>query len=407
MDNNQEVTYYRFLSEIKAFLGKLLSDPIKAEPSKYLKNLGFTRSRIINLLLRKDILERNEKILTPDKTGLKKVKYCVTFKVKKKNFERIMRRIYIRYFEKNLPENLNESSAKDRYVLYADTMTCGNSDFMADLEEQVEKQNVKRALEYLDESLVDDEKEYSHEDIEKKGNIEFEKDGYIFVRYKDRDHEFLVYKKVKSNVNEMMDMTSCANINGVTSDPGGRVDSEMCDRWATWVNDAKDKPRSLFANEDKMKEDILKNKQDREAYLTRGGMKGIDECEVAGATSCTSSGQFVQPLTTQLLTRKQLGQTNKISEKKNNSAMGKRIYLTEEQLNYIIKEEAIAAGGATSTSSVGAETTRGDMGYDAPAFGKSKNTNKNKKEKGTDSDFFKPAMERKPGFSCKKVGDGK
>jgi hypothetical protein len=379
MDNNQEVTYYRFLSEIKAFLGKLLSDPIKAEPSKYLKNLGFTRGRIINLLLRKDILERNEKILTPDKTGLKKVKYCVTFKVKKKNFERIMRRIYIRYFEKNLPENLNESSAKDKYVLYADTMTCGNSDFMADLEEQVEKQNVKRALEYLDESLVDDEKEYSHDEIAKKGDIEFEKDGYIFVRYKDRDHEFLVFKKKSGSVNEMMG----------------------------WANDAKDKPRSFFANEDKMKEDILKNEKDREAYLTRGGMKGIDECEVAGATSCTSSGQFVQPLTTQLLTRKQLGQTNKISERKNNSTMGRRIYLTEEQLNYIIKEEAVAAGGATSTSSVGAETTRGDMGYDAPAFGKSKNTKKNKKEKGTDSDFFKPAMEREPGFSCKRVGDEK
>ena len=87
--------------------------------------------------------------------------------------------------------------------------------------------------------------------------------------------------------------------------------------------------------------------------------------------------------------------------------MGRRIYLTEEQLNYIIKEEAVAAGGATSTSSVGAETTRGDMGYDAPAFGKRKKNKKNKKEKGTDSDFFKPAMEREPGFSCKRVGDEK
>ena len=57
--NKEEVTYYRFLSEIKAFLSKLLKDPIKGEPSKYLKDLGFSRSRLINLLMKKDVLERN------------------------------------------------------------------------------------------------------------------------------------------------------------------------------------------------------------------------------------------------------------------------------------------------------------------------------------------------------------
>ena len=301
MDIKPEVTYYRFLSEIKAFLAKLLADPIKAEPSKYLRDLGFTRSRVINLLIKKDILERNEKILTPDKTGAKKVKYAVSFKVKKKNFERIMRRIYTRYFEKNLPENINE--------------------------------------------------------------------------------------------------------------------------WTTMAN-----TKTVFGNEDKIKRDILKDKRDREAYLTRGGIKGIEEIEecdgggdIAGATTCgASSGQFVQPFQGYLITRQQLASRKKdkdytdptkilgkeISETKKKKTMAKNIYLTEAQLKYILKEEAVAAG-ATSTSSVGAETTRGDMGYDTPAFGKSKNTRKNKKEKGTDTDFFKPAMEREPGFSCKRVGDDK
>ena len=298
---NDEVTYYRFLSEIKSFLAKLLGDPIKAEPSKFLKDLGFTRGRIINLLIKKDVLERNEKILTPDKTGFKKVKYNVTYKVKKKNFDRIMRRIYTRYFEKNVPQ--------------------------------------------------------------------------------------------KEELNEEMEI------------------------------------QSVFTDEDKMKEDILKNEEDKEMYITRGGMKGIDECEgaiggdIAGATSCsTSSGQYVRPFSGYLLTRQQLAQTRKknkdyvdptkilgknISENKKETTMGRKIYLTEAQFNYILKEEAMAAAGATSTSSVGAETSRGDIGYDAPAFGKSKNTRKNKKEKGTDGDFFKPAMEREPGFSCKTVGDGK
>ena len=69
-----------------------------------------------------------------------------------------------------------------------------------------------------------------------------------------------------------------------------------------------------------------------------------------------------------------------------------------------LEEEAMAAG-ATSTSSVGAETTRGYMGYDTPAFGKSKNTRKNKNEKGNDTDFFKSSMEREPGFSCERIDE--
>ena len=328
MDNKPEVTYYRFLSEIKAFLAKLLSNPIKAEPSKYLRDLGFTRSRIINLLIKRDILERNEKVLTPDKTGAKKVKYSVTFKVKKKNFERTMRRIYTRYFEKNIPE--------------------------------------------------------------------------------------------KQPVNEWMDMSSCGVLLGATGGKGQGVGSDTCDRFAGYVNNP-DRPRTVFGNEDKMKQDMLKDERDREAYLTRGGMKGIEEleeCDVAGATSCTSSGQFVQPLG---IINKPLLQKRKkdkdytdpteilgkeISEDKKKKTMAKNIYLTESQLKYILKEEAL--GGATTAFSVD-DTTRGpgDIGYDVPAFAKSKNTKKNKKENGTDSDFFKPAMEREPGFSCKRVGDKK
>lgn len=253
MENNKEVTYYRFLSEVKSFLAKLLHDPIKAEPSKYMKDLGFTRSRIINLLIKKDLLERNEKILTPDKTGGKKVKYAVIFKVKKKNFDRTMRRVYAKYFEKNLPDK-NE----------------------------------------------------------------------------------------------------------------------------------------------------------------------VNECEGAGATSCSSVGAgttnnyvgFSQPISSDVINKPLLQKIKKDRDytdptkilgkelnEKTNKNMGKRIYLTEEQFKRILQEEASAAG-ATSTSSVGAETTRGDMGYDVPAFGKSKNTRKNKNEKGTDGSFFKDAMDRKPGFSC-------
>ena len=70
---------------------------------------------------------------------------------------------------------------------------------MADMEEQIEKQNIKRALDYIpEESIINDsEKTFTIQDIEKKGKdrIVLKKDGYIFVRQKNNEHDFLIYKK--------------------------------------------------------------------------------------------------------------------------------------------------------------------------------------------------------------------
>jgi hypothetical protein len=49
-------------------------------------------------------------------------------------------------------------------------------------------------------------------------------------------------------------------------------------------------------------------------------------------------------------------------------------------MNYILEKQGL---DETTTFSVGAETSRGDMGYDAPAF------------------IDKETAEREPGFSCK------
>ena len=65
--------------------------------------------------------------------------------------------------------------------------------------------------------------------------------------------------------------------------------------------------------------------------------------------------------------------------------MGKRVIFTEAQMKHIcecnginpdmLKEDGEGMGGATSCASVGAETSRGDIGYDAPAFDSKKNKN--------------------------------
>ena len=81
--------------------------------------------------------------------------------------------------------------------------------------------------------------------------------------------------------------------------------------------------------------------------------------------------------------------------------MGKKVYMTEAQWNYIMEQNGIDpklleedGGGATTAAQVGAECTRGDIGYDAPAF------NAKKGDK-----FWKSAMthNKKGGVSCQRL----
>lgn len=94
-----------------------------------------------------------------------------------------------------------EAKKNTKYVLYANTMKCGNSDFMADMEESIEKQDIKKAIKWIpEESIIENGKEVSLDKIE-KGNVVLNKDGYIFVRQDGNEHDFFVYKK-KDMVNE-------------------------------------------------------------------------------------------------------------------------------------------------------------------------------------------------------------
>lgn len=82
--------------------------------------------------------------------------------------------------------------------------------------------------------------------------------------------------------------------------------------------------------------------------------------------------------------------------------MARRVRFTEEQMQYImecngISPDMLQEDGATTCASVGAETTRGDIGYDAPAF----NAKKNDK-------FWKDSMthNKKGGISCERLKEG-
>ena len=285
MSKEQETTYFRFMSEIRAFLSKLLKDPVKAQPSKYLKDRDITRKKLIDELLKRDVIERHEKILDPTNSDEKEAKYVVKFKVHKKDFEKRIHRIYIKYFEKNINE-------------------------------------------------------------------------------------------------------------------------------------------SVFENEEEMKEQIL-NGPDGEVYKTRGGINedGGDGGATAGASGGDGSGGATSTTSVASETsRKDVGfdvalfgtinrpgylaDRNKKKKKTTNKILGKtiqaemkkpkKIYITEEQFNRILKEEGLGAGGATTTTSVASNTTDGQLGPVRPGcmtFTKSDGSPDNS------------AFEREPGFSVKHVGD--
>lgn len=280
MSKELETTYYRFQSEVRAFLSKLLKNPVDAQPSKYLKDRDFTRTKLINELLKRDVLERHEKILDRTNSDEKDAKYVVKFKVHRKDFEKRIHRLYIKYFEKNVNE-------------------------------------------------------------------------------------------------------------------------------------------SVFENEEEMKKKIL-NGPDGDVYRKRGGINEEGEGAAAGgdgsggATSTssvaseTTRGDLGYDVPVFQVQRRVMYAVHPANKKKKstNPILGKtitaeskksrRIFITEEQWNKILEEEGLGAGGATTTTSVASETTRGDLGYDVPFLG----------SKGK-SDFMKPAMEREPGFSVERIGEKK
>lgn len=124
MGKEMETTFYRFLSEVRSFLCKLIKDPIKAEPGKYLKDRNFNKTKLVNSLIRRDVLERHEKILDSTNSDEKEAKYVVKYKVRKKDFERRIYKIYIQYFEKNEPEkkNVDESVFQDEDKMKKDIL---------------------------------------------------------------------------------------------------------------------------------------------------------------------------------------------------------------------------------------------------------------------------------------------
>lgn len=104
-----ETTFYSFQSNIRHFLNSLLKNPIKAQPSDFLKKRGFNKKKLINILLKRNVIKRHEKIDDNDE----KTNYKVKYNVVRDKFERKLKRIYNKYFENNEghEEEIDEATA--------------------------------------------------------------------------------------------------------------------------------------------------------------------------------------------------------------------------------------------------------------------------------------------------------
>lgn len=92
---NDEVTFFGFISHLKSFLKKLLTNPIEIDFDNYLNRHGVNNNELLDELINRGIVEKETNI--DDKSG--KDKFVITYKVPKKNFERKVRRLFSHFFE--------------------------------------------------------------------------------------------------------------------------------------------------------------------------------------------------------------------------------------------------------------------------------------------------------------------
>lgn len=110
--SDYEMTEFRFNSNVKKFLHDLLVDPINADTSDLMKAHNLDRNTLIKHLRDCGMLRSNQHINDKDENGNpKSATMKVRYAVPKKNFNRNLKRLYIRLFEQNLPINEEEGGA--------------------------------------------------------------------------------------------------------------------------------------------------------------------------------------------------------------------------------------------------------------------------------------------------------
>ena len=92
----EEMTYFKFFTEVKKFLKGLLSNPLNADISDYLKGRGIDRDTLLDKMLDRGIVTKKEGFdeRYDSKSMKKKSMHHLKYTVPSKNFEDKMHRLY-------------------------------------------------------------------------------------------------------------------------------------------------------------------------------------------------------------------------------------------------------------------------------------------------------------------------
>ena len=100
----EEVTFYQFEGELQEFLKSLMEHPVNCKVSEFWKSRGFSKNKMIEYLIKIGILEKDEKVNTDNIDG---PQLEISYKILKTNFDRKIKRMFIKLFEGETKESTN------------------------------------------------------------------------------------------------------------------------------------------------------------------------------------------------------------------------------------------------------------------------------------------------------------
>lgn len=124
-EEKEEVTFYKFFTEVKNFLKKLLDDPIGAKPSDFFKDNGISKNDLLNKMLERGIIKKKENIDEPnDADGKMKSMHYLSYSIPKKDFEHKIKRLYSHFFENKITESIGTDVRPQQYNSVAVYIFC-------------------------------------------------------------------------------------------------------------------------------------------------------------------------------------------------------------------------------------------------------------------------------------------
>lgn len=128
LEDANKMTEYRFTSNMRFFIRNLLVDPINAQVPPEFSQRGYTKSRLIQILINNGLLEKHNTLSDTDENGQPKpvtmlVKYSTPdedkdqtrpkspeYRVPESGFARKLKKLYIKMFERNVPTPMKKKS---------------------------------------------------------------------------------------------------------------------------------------------------------------------------------------------------------------------------------------------------------------------------------------------------------